>query len=209
MDVEALVQTLTEGKEAPLLYTVQEGDTISGIAKRFEITQKEIYSNNPNVKELTLKIGDTLKLKVPQPDVTVVTVEKVTEQIVTEPEVVVRSSDQLAAGKSKVVRPGQTGLKEMEYRVTKENGTVVQEEWLGQTVIQASLPEVVYRGTKVVGEGTGMFSWPVSGATLTSSFGERWSRAHKGIDMVSSNRNIKASDAGTVILQVCRVDTGM
>ncbi|OME09351.1 hypothetical protein BSK64_02360 [Paenibacillus odorifer] len=199
LDVEAAVQTLTEGKEAPLLYTVQEGDTISGIAKRFEITQKEIYSNNPNVKELTLKIGDTLKLKVPQPDVTVVTVEKVTEQIVTEPEVVVRSSDQLAAGKSKVVRPGQTGLKEMEYRVTKENGTVVQEEWLGQTVIKASLPEVVYRGTKVVGEGTGMFSWPVSGATLTSSFGERWSRAHKGIDMVSSNRNIKASDAGTVI----------
>lgn len=159
LDVEAAVQTLTEGKEAPLLYIVQEGDTISGIAKRFEITQKEIYSNNPNVKELTLKIGDTLKLKVPQPDVTVVTVEKVTEQIVTEPEVVVRSSDQLAAGKSKVVRPGQTGLKEMEYRVTKENGTVVQEEWLYQTVIKASLPEVVYRGTKVVGEGTGMFSW--------------------------------------------------
>lgn len=72
------------------------------------------------MKELTLKIGDTLKLKVPQPDVTVVTVEKVTEQIVTEPEVVVRSSDQLAAGKSKVVRPGQTGLKEMEYRVTRK-----------------------------------------------------------------------------------------
>ncbi|MNV56480.1 Murein hydrolase activator NlpD precursor [compost metagenome] len=58
---------------------------------------------------------------------------------------------------------------------------------------------MVYRGTKVVGEGTGMFSWPVSGATLTSSFGERWSRAHKGLDMVSGNRSIKASDAGTVI----------
>lgn len=87
----------------------------------------------------------------------------------------------------------------MQYRLTKKNGMVVQEEWLGQTVIKSSLPEVVYRGTKVVGEGTGMFSWPVSGATLTSSFGERWSRAHKGLDMVSGNRNIKASDAGTVI----------
>ncbi|CAH1056697.1 M23 family metallopeptidase [Paenibacillus pseudetheri] len=199
LDVQEAVKTLIEGKEAPLLYTVQEGDTISGIAKRFEITQKEIYSNNPDVKELTLKIGDPLKLKVPQPDVTVVTVEQVSEQVVTEPEVIVRKSDQLPAGKSKVVRPGQTGLKEMQYRLTKKNGMVVQEEWLGQTVINSSLPEVVYRGTKVVGEGTGMFSWPVSGATLTSSFGERWSRAHKGLDMVSGNRTIKASDAGTVI----------
>lgn len=199
MDVEEAVKTLTEGKEAPLLYTVQEGDTISGIAQRYQITQQEIYNNNPDVKELTLKIGDTLKLTVPQPDVTVVTVEQVTEQVVTEPEVIVRENDQLAAGKSKVVRAGQTGLKEMQYRVTKENGVVVKEEWLGQTVIKESLAEVVYRGTKVVGEGTGTFSWPVSGATISSSFGERWSRAHKGMDLVSSNRTIKASDAGTVI----------
>ncbi len=198
LDVEEAVKTLTEGKEAPLLYTVQEGDTISGIAKRYGITQKEIYSNNPDVKELTLKIGDTLKLKVAQPDVTVVTVEQVTEQVVTEPEVIVRKSDQLAAGKTKVVREGQTGLKEMQYRVTKENGVVVQEEWLGQTVLKASLPEVVYTGTKVVGKGTGTFSWPVSGATITSSYGSRWGRIHKGIDMISSNRTIKAADAGTV-----------
>lgn len=198
LDVEEAVKKLTEGKEAPLIYTVQEGDTISGIAERYGITQKEILNNNPNVKELTLKIGDTLKLKVSQPEVTVVTVEQVTEQVVTEPEVIVKKNDQLAAGKTKVVREGQTGLKEMQYRVTKENGVVVQEEWLGQTVLKASIPEVVYTGTKVIGKGTGTFSWPVSGATITSSYGSRWGRAHKGIDLISSNRTIKAADAGTV-----------
>jgi len=198
MTVEEAVKALTKGKEAPLVYTVQEGDTISGIAKRFNITQKEIFRNNPVVKELTLQIGDELQLTVPQPAVTVVTVEQVTEKVVTEPEVIVRKSDQLPAGKSKVVRAGQTGLKEMQYRLTKENGLVVQEEWLGQTVLKASLPEVVYRGTKVVGEGSGMFIWPVTGARISSSYGERWGRVHKGLDLVSSNRNIKAADAGTV-----------
>ncbi|MNC16480.1 Murein hydrolase activator NlpD precursor [compost metagenome] len=198
LSVEEAVKALTEGKDEPLVYTVQEGDTISGIAKRFSITQDEIFRNNPTVKELTLQIGDELQLTVPQPELTVVTVEQVTEQVVTEPEVIVRTSDQLAAGKSKVVRAGQTGLKEMQYRLTKENGLVVKEEWLGQTVVKESLPEVVYRGTKVVGEGTGMFAWPVSGATLSSSFGERWGRVHKGIDLVSGNRTIKAADAGTV-----------
>jgi murein DD-endopeptidase MepM/ murein hydrolase activator NlpD len=198
LDLKEAVKVLTEGKDAPLVYEVQEGDTVSGIAKRFEITQAEIFRNNPTVKELTLQIGDELQLTVPQPELTVVTVEKVSEQIVTEPEVEIRTSDQLEAGKSKVVRPGQTGLKEMQYRLTKENGMVVQEEWLGQTVLKPSLPEVVYRGTKVVGEGSGMFAWPVSGATITSSFGERWGRAHKGVDLVSGNRTIKVSDAGTV-----------
>ncbi|NUU63082.1 M23 family metallopeptidase [Paenibacillus agri] len=216
LNIEEAVKVLTEGKDAPLLYEVQEGDTISAIAKRFGITQADIFRNNPEVKELTLQIGDELQLTVPQPELTVVTVEKVSEQIVTEPEVVVRTSDLLEAGKSKVVRPGQTGLKEMQYRLTKENGTVVREEWLGQTVLKASLPEVVYRGTKVamqasgtkaasqasgtkvIGQASGMFAWPVSGATISSSFGERWGRAHKGVDLVSGNRSIKASDAGTV-----------
>ncbi|MFC3747261.1 peptidoglycan DD-metalloendopeptidase family protein [Paenibacillus sp. GCM10012306] len=216
LGVEEAIKVLTEGKDAPLIYEVQEGDTISAIAKRFGITQADIFRNNPGVKELTLQIGDELQLTVPQPELTVVTVEKVSEQIVTEPEVIVRTSDLLEAGKSKVVRPGQTGLKEMEYRLTKENGVVVQEEWLGQTVLKDSLPEVVYRGTKVAKQASGtkaavqasgikaamqssgMFAWPVSGATISSSFGERWGRAHKGVDLVSGNRKIKASDAGTV-----------
>ncbi|WP_379137711.1 peptidoglycan DD-metalloendopeptidase family protein [Paenibacillus sp. sgz500958] len=198
LSLDEAVKAMTEGKEAPLVYTVQEGDTISGIAARYGLTQKEIFRNNPAVEELTLQIGDELQLTVPQPAVTVVTVETVSETVVTEPEVIVRKSDQMAAGKSKVVRAGQTGVKEMQYRLTKENGLVVQEEWLGQTVIKESLPEVVYRGTKVVGEGSGMFAWPVVGASISSSFGERWGRTHKGVDLVSGNRTIKASDAGTV-----------
>ncbi|WP_342476515.1 M23 family metallopeptidase [Paenibacillus sp. FSL H7-0350] len=198
LSVEEAVKVLTEGREAPLRYAVQEGDTVSAIASRFNITQAEIFRNNPEVKELSLQIGDELQLTVPQPDLTVVTVEQVTEEVVTEPEVIIRKSDQLPAGKRKVVRPGQTGLKTMQYRLTKENGQVVQEEWLGQSVVKASLPEVVYSGTKVVGEGTGMFAWPVSGAMISSSYGERWGRTHKGVDLVSGNRTIKSADAGTV-----------
>ncbi|AET58216.1 peptidoglycan DD-metalloendopeptidase family protein [Paenibacillus terrae] len=191
------VKALTEAREAPVTYTVQEGDSLSSIANKFNMTAWEIKQNNPGARELYLQIGDELKLTAPKAPVTVRTVEKVVEQIAIEPEIEVRQSDELKAGVTKVVRPGQAGLKEMDYRLTKENGEVVQEEWLGQKVLQPSVTEVVLRGTKVVGEGSGQFAWPVSGATMSSSFGARWGRMHEGVDLVGSP-DIHASDEGVV-----------
>ncbi|MMZ59040.1 Murein hydrolase activator NlpD precursor [compost metagenome] len=34
---------------------------------------------------------------------------------------------------------------------------------------------------------------------LSSSYGERWGRTHKGIDLVSSDRSILAADEGVVV----------
>ncbi|WP_068505280.1 M23 family metallopeptidase [Paenibacillus kribbensis] len=191
------VKVLTEGREEPVTYTVQEGDSLSSIATKFNMTAWDIKQNNPGVRELYLQIGDELKVTAPKAPVTVRTVEKVVEQIAIEPEVEIRQSDELKAGVTKVVRPGQAGLKEMDYRLTKENGEVVQEEWLGQKVLQPSVTEVVLRGTKVMGEGSGQFAWPTAGAVMTSSFGGRWGRMHEGVDLVG-NHTIQASDDGVV-----------
>jgi murein DD-endopeptidase MepM/ murein hydrolase activator NlpD len=59
---------------------------------------------------------------------------------------------------------------------------------------------VVKRGTKIIpGEGTGTFIMPVKGATLSSRYGMRGGRMHKGLDFTSGNRNIYASDTGRVV----------
>ncbi|TYA12384.1 peptidoglycan DD-metalloendopeptidase family protein [Paenibacillus faecis] len=199
MDVNKAVARILEGDEAAVTYAVREGDTISSIAARFGVTQKELFSNNPGVKERTLQIGTELKINTVKPSLTVKTVEKFSEQIEIEPQVIVRKSDNLRAGETKVISLGASGLKTMKYRLTKENGEVVGEEWLGQEVITESKPKIVVRGTKVVGQGSGDFAWPVSGAMLSSSYGERWGRTHKGIDLVSSDRSILAADEGVVV----------
>lgn len=197
LTADEAAKLLLTGKDAPLEYTVEEGDTISSIASQFHLSQKEIFANNPQVKEKYMQIGDQLQLTVPKPPLTVTTVEKVSEQVATAPDIEIRKSKDLPAGKSKVVRPGQEGLKVMNYVVTKQNGKVVDEQWVGQTVVKPSLTEVVLQGTQVPGRGTGRFAWPVSGATISSSYGSRWGRAHKGIDIVGS-RTIKAADDGVV-----------
>ncbi|MNW31488.1 Murein hydrolase activator NlpD precursor [compost metagenome] len=194
---EGALQALKESKEQPITYTVREGDNLSSIASQFGMTAWEVKQNNPGTREKYLQIGDTLQVTAPKAPVTVTTVEKIVEQVTIEPTIVTRESDELKAGTSKVVRPGQSGLKQMDFQITKENGQVIKEEWLGQKVIKESVPEVVLKGTKVVGEGTGQFTWPVSGAILTSSYGGRWGRMHEGIDM-GGNRDIKASDEGVV-----------
>ncbi|MHA0857540.1 peptidoglycan DD-metalloendopeptidase family protein [Paenibacillus sp. CMAA1364] len=195
---EEVTTLLTQTNEAPIEYTIEEGDTLSSIVSRLGITEKQIYTNNPQIKEKYLQIGDTLKLTVPKLPITVTTLEQVSEEIVTAPQVEIRKTDQLEAGKSKVVRPGQEGLKVMEYLVTKENGQLVDEQWIGQEVIQESITEVVLQGTKIAGQGSGQFAWPVSSPTISSTYGARWGRQHKGIDIVSGNRTIMASDEGVV-----------
>lgn len=198
LSAEEAVQRIVEGSEAAITYIVREGDTISSIAKRYGVTQKELFARNPGVQEKTMQIGTELNVKALKPALTVKTVELVSEEIVTEPEVIIQKNADMQAGQSKVVAEGQSGLKIMDYRLTKENGEVIAEEWLGHEVIKASSPRIIMKGTKIVGEGSGQFAWPVSGARMTSSYGERWGRTHKGIDLVSSNRNILAADEGVI-----------
>ncbi|GGG08852.1 peptidoglycan DD-metalloendopeptidase family protein [Paenibacillus aceti] len=199
LDANEAVERILQGDEAAITYEVREGDTISSIAKKFAITQHELKVNNPGIKEFTLQIGEVLSIKAVQPSLTVRTVERVSEEIVTEPQIEVRKSDNMRSGESKVISEGSSGLKTVEYRITKENGEVIAEEWLGQEVTKKASPKIIVKGTKIVlGEGSGDFAWPVSGARLTSSFGKRWGRTHKGVDLVSSNKTIKAADDGVI-----------
>lgn len=190
---------LATGKTEKVTYTVKEGDTVSGIALEQNVARETIYRNNPDVVEQYLQIGQVLDLTESKPLVTVKTVEKYTEVVVTEPQVEIRYSEDMRAGETKVVREGTQGLKTMSYRLTKDNGMLTKEEFLSQEVVKAAVSKIVIRGTKEVnGEGSGSFIYPVNRANLTSGFGPRWGTTHKGIDLTSSNLTIKASDEGVV-----------
>lgn len=196
---EEAMSLLATGQTHKVTYTVQEGDTVSSIAESQNVARETIYRNNPNVGEEYLQVGQELDLTETKPLITVKTVEKYTEVVITEPQVEIRYSDEMRAGESKVVREGSQGLKTMSYRLTKDNGMLTKEEFLSQEVVKAAVSKIVIKGTKVVnGEGTGSFVYPVSNANLTSGFGSRWGTTHKGIDMTSSNKTIMASDEGIV-----------
>ncbi len=197
-DEEELYKRLTQGTNKPTKYTVQEGDCVGCIASKFDISRQVIYQNNPWIEDDIIRVGDELDLTVIQPAVTVQTEEIVKETEKVEPPITIQKNDEMREGESKVVTEGKPGKKLVTYKLVKQNGYLMSEEVTGEEILEPAVPSVIIKGTKVVrGEGSGKFAWPVSSAKVSSSFGKRWGRQHKGIDITGS-KSILASDEAVV-----------
>lgn len=196
-DVEKL---LAQGTVKQEQYTVKEGDTLSGIAQKYQISVDDIYRNNPDLKGELLQIGQVLNVTALEPKLTVKTVE-VTSQTVEIPFAVkVKTDASMVQGTRKIMSAGSPGLKSVTYEISKANGGILSKEMLSEEVIKEPVEQVVVKGTKIVpSRGSGIFSWPVIGGQITSRFGYRWGRLHAGLDISSSNHNILAADNGRVV----------
>lgn len=108
---------------------------------------------------------------------------------------------ELYEGETEVVSEGISGENYVEYTIIKHDGQEIDRYVSGETAITALSNRVVKVGTKPLpkGRATGSFINPTTG-TLSSSFGTRWSRQHKGIDISApAGTAILATDGGTVI----------
>ncbi|MCD9024824.1 M23 family metallopeptidase [Cohnella silvisoli] len=198
-DPEELYRKLTEGQPIPRKYTVKKGDCIGCIAAKLDITEDLIYENNAWIKNDNLQIGDVLDLSESEPPIlNVNSEEQVTEIEDIDPPIVYKKSDSMKVGQSKVLREGTAGKQQVTYRLTKRNGSLIEEEQIEKKVLNAPIPTLILKGTKVIrGEGSGKFSWPVIGARITSYMGARWGRMHKGIDIIGKS-SIMAADEGVI-----------
>ncbi|HEX7057547.1 MAG TPA: M23 family metallopeptidase [Bacilli bacterium] len=204
-----VLRKLETGGVAPMKYTVQKGDCISCIAAKFDIDTQVIYDRNPWIVDDMIRPGDVLDITVYQPTLSVKTTETYTEQEEIQYVTNYKLDPTIRNGKVIIKSPGKNGLKEVTYLVTKINGQMIKEDLVGEKVLREPVPAFAIKGTKVIrGEGTGRFAWPIVGARMTSSFGKRWGTVHKGVDLVSSNRNIMAADNGKVIFAGARSSYG-
>lgn len=107
---------------------------------------------------------------------------------------------ELYIGERKTVSEGISGEKYVEYTTVKVNGNQITHYKSGETVLTNPVASVVHVGTKENPKGvaTGAFANPVSG-NLSSYYGARWGRTHKGIDVCApAGTPIYAADGGTV-----------
>jgi murein DD-endopeptidase MepM/ murein hydrolase activator NlpD len=209
MDPDEILKKLETGDVQPTKYTVEKGDCVSCIAKKFNISKQVIYENNPWIVDDMIKVGQQLDLTVLQPTLAVRTVEKVIESQEIQYTTEYQQDPTMRAGLTQVISPGKNGMKKVTVLLTKVNGYLVEEAVQDEEVLEEPVKAVAKRGTKVIqGEGTGKFAWPVVSASISSTFGTRWGVLHKGVDLTSGNKNILASDNGKVIYTGYKSDYG-
>ncbi|SDH82972.1 M23 family metallopeptidase [Paenibacillus naphthalenovorans] len=197
---ETVLNRIVTGDVQPMEYTVQPGDCISLIAQRYRIPSDLIRANNPGIKNDLIRIGQKLNLSVQQPWLSVVTRETRTEQVKVPSGVKYEKDSGLKSGVIQIVSNGKPGLKQVSYQIVRVNGELKEEKKIGEQLVEAPVQSIVRQGTKVIpGTGTGKFTLPVLRAKVTSEFGLRWGKNHKGTDFVSDERGILASDNGKVI----------
>jgi murein DD-endopeptidase MepM/ murein hydrolase activator NlpD len=209
MSPAQLVKKLQTGDVQPKKYKVVEGDCVSCIAQRFNISPQLIYNNNPSIVEADqLKLGQVLDLTLLEPTLSVRTVEKVVEQQEVQYDTEYKLDESLRAGIVRTISPGVNGMKKVTIELTKLNGLMENEQMLSEEMVIQPQTAVAIKGTKVIlGEGTGKFSWPVVSSSLSSGYGMRWGKFHKGVDL-TGNRSILASDNGKVIYAGYKSDYG-
>jgi len=213
MDEQAVIEMLIKGDTKPTQYIVQEGDTPGHIAQKLGVPIELIYQKNRDNKDLVerdlIRPGDVLDLTMLQPAVTVESVERVKETISVQFDTIYEEDPTMRKGQTETIRKGKKGVKQVTYLLTKVNGLLMEEKIEKETILEEPVPAVVKRGTKVVlGEGSGKFRWPVVSPSVSSGYGSRWGRKHKGIDLTSSKKSILAADTGKVTYAGWKDDYG-
>lgn len=216
-DTKKLQEKMTSTKSDAVYYTVESGDTLSGIASKHGLYTSELLSFNPKVKSETIHVGDKLVIstQVNYIRVKVMKTEKRKVEIAYETET--KETNTLYKGTSKTVQKGQNGVEQITEMVTYIDDVKTYATTLSTEIVKQPVTEIIQKGTKEVvqssgggyynggygsylpGSGNssytgGKLRWPTSGAnSISSYYGWRTlygrSDFHGGIDIVRPGGN--------------------
>ena len=199
---EEAADQITKESEKNEIYVVQSGDTLSTIANGHGLYVKDVLALNSGLTERTmLHIGDEIIITVPQPELTIMTVEQSTYEEEYFAEVEYVYNDNWYTTKSVVLQEQEAGYHEVTALITKRNGTEESREMIDEVVLKEPVKKIVEVGTQT----PPTYIKPLSGGRQTSGFGRRKaptkgaSTNHRAIDWATpTGTAIWASSGGTV-----------
>lgn len=187
---------LSQGGYEEAIYIAEEKETLSSIAKKYDMTMEEIKDLNPNWEDPITK-GSVIKVFQKAPMIEVSSEEIITSEEAIPFETIVQKDDSLYKGQTQVYVQGVEGKKRTKTFESKVNGQVQYSLISSVEIAKEPINQIVLEGTKELA-ATGSFINPTNGR-LSSGFGPRWGSFHYGIDIANSiGTTIKAADGGVV-----------
>lgn len=197
VSVQDAYDAITKEKEEKTVYYVQEGDCLSLIADKNNLSLDGLLALNEGMDEDTLIVpGDEIIIIVPTSELSVVITKQMTYEEDYNAEVQYVDDDTAYRGENKVISEGTTGHRRVTADITYVNGVQSDIEYLQQTIMTESQPKVIAVGTRTAPT----YLKPIAGGSVSSPYGYRDGSFHKGVDWsVSMGTAVKASAAGTVL----------
>ncbi len=205
-----LYDALTYVKEETFKHIIQTGESVDFISQAYDIPQEDIFKQNPQLLPgESLNNGTSLQLSKKSKVLNVkITKEEVyNTNLNFETKVVIDTNDYLNS--IKIIQNGIDGVQERKDKVSFVDGEEISRENIYVNTITPATQQLISKGVKEQPEQqtieafSGKFIWPVPFTkNISSYFGIRWKKLHKGIDIASygiNGQNIIASDAGTII----------
>ena len=147
-DETALRAMFETDSDNPAYYTCKEGDYMSTIAEKFDMTTSQLKALNPNVKETAIYEGLRLNIAAPELYLRIKTVKTETYNEEIGFSVKRENNASMYVGTTSVKTAGKKGVKRVTAEVTYVDGQRTGKKVVSSKVIEKPVDKVIYVGTK-------------------------------------------------------------
>lgn len=180
-----LFGTLEEQKT----YKVKAGDTIDEVAYNNKLSVEEFLIANTefNSSDNLLYPGQTVSLAAAHPAFKLIEEDHVVEDEVNKYKTEVVYDASMMVGVERVKQEGKNGKNRVTKKIKKSNGEVVSAVVIESSEIEPTVNKIIVRGKGTISVGSvgaGGWAWPTKTPyQITSNYGWRWGKIHKGLDI--------------------------
>ncbi|MFD2368464.1 peptidoglycan DD-metalloendopeptidase family protein [Brevibacillus sp. GCM10020057] len=176
-----------------MVYAVNQGDTLSGIAQRYGLSLQQLVEQNKISNPNLVAIG--MKLVISRDEV---------KHVVKRGETLNYISRRYGVSRELLIdrNPLLKWLSDNLYVGQVVHVPIVAGRTLQAEDLQKKRNTSQAASRQAIGRVRERMEWPVKGATITSGFGVRWGKAHKGVDLWNESEGqapIYAAKSGVVV----------
>ena len=201
VSADKIFKSIAEGAIKLGSYQVKLRETVFDIAFKYDMKVERLEELNSVIDIEYVQVGDVLQVESWQPLISLVTTETEQYEADEDYDIIYQDSNELYIDQEKVKAEGKLGTRLVTAEITKINGIEIERKEMSSVITKPAVSKVILRGTKKrpVPVSKGQFIWPAN-ARVTSEFGPRWGRLHRGIDIGIRYGKVVAADGGKVVI---------
>ena len=191
--------------EKQATYIVKSGDTISQVAFNNKLSPEEFLIANPEFTDESnlLFQGQEVVIGLINPQFHLVVEKHVVEDTIKTSQTEIKYDNNMLIGEEQQLQKGEDGLERVTKKEKYINGEMITVVGVTSEELKPAISTIIVKGGKsipTVGD-TNSWGWPtIQGYTISSQYGWRWGRLHRGVDIAGTGHGspIYASNNGVV-----------